>query len=262
MDNQQQLDDALKALRAGDKREARRLLGNVLRDDPDSITAWWYLSEALDDREQKVHCLRQVLRLHPDHTAAQVMLTDLERRVVKVTPPEGLVRPVFEAADRDGILFVPGEIEERPAKVEARSKFNSRPFFVLSIAIFVILAALLGAGTLLLPTILRNWPGINMPDPTPTLRLLVFDVRDCTVTARSETTLIFVNKTGVLIEVSQGQPGQESVLFELEPGEQEAVEVQPDLQVRYAASTDAPGFAGSGAIFEVSRGNSCQVPIQ
>ncbi|MBN1430755.1 MAG: hypothetical protein JXB07_20465 [Anaerolineae bacterium] len=262
MNDEQRVQEALKALYVGDKREARRLLGDVLRTDPDNITAWWYLSEALDDREQKAHCLRQVLRLHPDHTAAQVVLTDLERRSVKVTPPDGLSRPVFDANDQGGILFIPTPIEERPVKFKVSEKHSSKPLFVLGIVVFVILAALLGAGTLFLPKIVQNWPGINVPEPTPTLHPLVFDVQGCTATSQSKTTLVFMNKTDVPIAVSQGQPGQETHLFDLAPGVQETIDVQPGKQIRYAANTDAPGFTSGGATIEVPQGSSCQVPIR
>lgn len=258
----EQLDAAIKALHTGNRREARRLLGIVLRDEPENVPAWWYLAEALDDTEQKSRCLRQVLRLHPDHAEARRMLAEMERRVVKVTPPEGLVRPVFEAEDQDGRLIISDvEGSDRP-----QSLAQGRRPGILSVgcvaAAGVALGMFFAVMILVRSGILRNWPGVRDPAPEPTLWPLVFEVQDCASTGKSETTLNFINGTPVTLEILQGQPGQEDHLLTLEPGEQSSVEVEPGLQVRYAARTNASGFAGSGVIIEVPRGSTCEVPIK
>jgi hypothetical protein len=260
--SEEQLHAAIKALQSGDKREARRLLGDLLREDGDNTAAWWYLAEALDDREQKARCLRQVLRLHPDHGAARRMLADLDRRVAKVTPPEGLDRPVFEAKDQGGILFVPGQPEEVPAQTQPQNQRRGSPILMAGVVVCVILLLFAGAGALFLPPILHNWPGIQRLEPTPTLRPLVFAVQDCASTGQSATVLVFANETDVEIEILQGEPGKETSLFVLAPGEQKTIDVQPGVQLRYAAETEAPGFASQGAIIQVPKGSSCRVPIR
>lgn len=258
----EQLQIAIKALHSGDKREARRLLGIVLRIDPESVPAWWYLAEALDDPQQKSHCLRQVLRLHPDHAEALRMLGEIERRVVKVTPPDGLARPVFEAEDQNGRLIIPGLDEDDLPQVEPRGGQSSTLSFALVVAASVTLVMLLGAIILFRSGVLRNWPGVREPEPSATLRPLVFDVQDCTSTGQPETTLEFINNTEVTLDILQGQPGQETDLLTLEPGGRGVVEVEPGLQLRYTARTDAPGYTGGGAIIEVPRGSTCEVPIR
>jgi hypothetical protein len=258
----EQLHAAIKALRMGDRREARRLLGIELRTDPDNIPAWWYLAEALDDPEQKSHCLRQVLRLHPDHTEARRMLGAIERKVVTVTPPEGLERPVFEAEDQDGRLIIPGSDEGDLPQAETRRGPSSTLAFALVVAASVTLIMLLGGIVLFRSGILPNWPGVRAPERAATLRPLVFDVQDCTSGGQSDTTLEFINNAEITLEVLQGQPGQETGLLMLEPGERGSVEVEPGLQLRYAARTDVPGFTGGGVIIEVPKGSTCKVPIR
>lgn len=258
----EELQAAIQALHSGDKREARRLLGIVLGIEPDNVPAWWYLAKALDDPQQKSHCLRQVLRLHPDHREARRMLGEIERRVVTVTPPEGFARPVFEAEDQDGRLIVPGSDEGYLPAAEVHSGRLSTLSFALVVAASVALIMLLAAVTLFRSGILRNWPGVREPEPSATLRLLVFEVQDCTSSGQPETTLEFINNSEVTLEVLQGQPSQETGLLTLGPGEQGSVQVEPGLQLRYAAHTDAAGVAGSGVIIEVPEGSTCQVPIR
>lgn len=258
----EQLREAIKALQSGDKREARRLLGIVLRSEPDNVPAWWYLAEALDDPEQKSHCLRQVLRLHPNHAEARRKLGEIERRSVRVTPPDGLVRPVFEAEDRGGRLIVPGADEGYLPITKGHPNRSSVVPFAVVVAASVALVMLLGAIVFFRSGILQNWPGVREPEAPATPRLLVFDVQYCTTDGQSGTTLEFINNAEVTLEVLQGQPGQEVHLLTLGPGEQASVDVEPGLQLRYAAHTDAPGYAGGGAIIEVPEGGNCQVPIE
>lgn len=256
------LDAAIKALHTGDRREARRLLGIMLRAEPENVPAWWYLAEALDDPEQKSRCLRQVLRLHPDHGEARRMLSEIERRVVKVTPPDGLARPVFEAEDQDGRLIIPGVDDDDFSQSGLHGGQPGILMFAFTVAAVVVLAVLLGITVMFRSGVLRNWPGVREPEPPPTLRALVFEVQDCTSTGGSKTTLRFFNDTEVTLEVLQGQPGQEVELLTLEPGAQGSVEVEPGLQQRYAARADAPGYTGGAAVIEVPQGSTCRVPIK
>jgi hypothetical protein len=258
----EQLQAAITALYSGDKREARRLLGILLGIEPENVPAWWYLAAALDDPQQKSHCLRQVLRLHPDHAEARRMLGEIERRVVKVTPPDGLMRPVFEAQDQDGRLIVPVTDETDLPVAEKRPGRSSLLPFALVVAASVVLIMLLGAIILFRSGILRNWPGVREPETLVPRRPLVFDVQDCVTTGQSGTALEFSNNTEVTLEVLQGQPGQEVGLLTLEPGERGSVEVEPGLQLRYAARTDASGFTSGGVVIEVPQGSTCRVPIE
>mgnify|MGYP001827781538 CR=1 FL=1 len=70
------------AARAGDKSTARRLLTQVIQDDPRSEAARLWLSSVLDTPQGRAHCLRQVLALNPRNQTAQKGLAALE-----VAPP-------------------------------------------------------------------------------------------------------------------------------------------------------------------------------
>jgi len=74
------------ALKAGDRAAARRLLGAVVRQSPDHIQAWLWLAGAVDKDEERVFCLRQVLRIHPDHPAAARAMSQLLQKQAKSQP--------------------------------------------------------------------------------------------------------------------------------------------------------------------------------
>lgn len=65
------LNQAIVALKTGDKTEARRLLGNALALDSENETAWLWLSGAVETREERIACLENVLSIDPDNEPAR-----------------------------------------------------------------------------------------------------------------------------------------------------------------------------------------------
>jgi len=64
------------AIKAGDTRTGFEILQEVLAKDPNSERAWWVMS-GLVPREQRAHCLNQVLRINPDNQFARDALITL-----------------------------------------------------------------------------------------------------------------------------------------------------------------------------------------
>lgn len=60
----------ISALRSGDRVSARGLFREAIRSDPDDATAWLWLTGALDQDEERIDCLKQVLRIDPNNQAA------------------------------------------------------------------------------------------------------------------------------------------------------------------------------------------------
>ena len=61
-----------KALKQGDKATGRRLLEQLLESNPNSETAWlWMSTTTVDDPEQEQACLRKVLEINPNNERAQ-----------------------------------------------------------------------------------------------------------------------------------------------------------------------------------------------
>jgi tetratricopeptide (TPR) repeat protein len=68
------------ALKTGDRIEAYRLLSQAVKEQPDDAYAWLWLSGAVNDDEERIACLRQVLRISPGNQAAT---RGLERLLAK-----------------------------------------------------------------------------------------------------------------------------------------------------------------------------------
>jgi hypothetical protein len=252
------LRDGIEAMQAGDRRRARRLLGQAVNEDPNNVAAWWYLAAALEDTEQRVHSLRQVLRLQPDHEEARRILSQLERRVAQVTPAEGTPRPVLDThQDTHGdLVVVPGE--EPPPARRARASDT----MVAGMAVGLALASILVTVILMWTGVIGGVPGGSGPGVEPTLRPLVFDIPACSVSDSDEAVIVFINNSPVLIEMLRGEPGEEEFVVALAPGAQSTVETPAGVPVRYYASTQAEGYTGGGARIEVPAGNACRVPIR
>jgi len=84
-----QLEQAIAAIKRGDKGTAKRLLAWVLHNEPRNEEAWLWLSYAVDDTKQKRDCLERVLNLNPHNKQAQKVLEFLgAQRTIVVPKPE------------------------------------------------------------------------------------------------------------------------------------------------------------------------------
>lgn len=264
----------MEALRNGNEREARRLFGIAVKEDPDNFIGWWYLSTILKDNDQRMHCLRQVLRLRPNHSEAKQALAQLERKTARPTPIEGVSRSVLEAqVHASGVVTatpdppIPQPSPPAPEPIPAPQPATQPPkvrsnndILTLAAVTIVALVSILATVVLVFTGNAPTFLGVNDPDFEPTLIPIQFQVPACTVTT-SAPRLIFINNTGVNVTVSEGLEGQEEVLFELTPNTQKAIEVEPEETVRYFADPSDPLLAGAGVNIQVPSGNACRVPI-
>jgi len=63
--------DAVEALRVGDKAKARDLLTGLLKTDQNNVTYWVWMSAAMDSAKERVYCLQTALKLDPENTHAK-----------------------------------------------------------------------------------------------------------------------------------------------------------------------------------------------
>jgi hypothetical protein len=110
------------AIKAGDTRTAFEILREVLAENPNSERAWWIMS-GLVPREQRAHCLNEVLRINPDNKLARETLLSLTPQPpdpatspgAKTTPARSTwfysrgSRLYVTIITDDGILFVESE---------------------------------------------------------------------------------------------------------------------------------------------------------
>lgn len=255
------LQEAVEAMKGGDRRRASRLLGQVVAGDPGNLAAWWYLAAVLEDAEQRIKCLQQVLRLRPDHAEARRLIALLERQRAQVTPAYGVARPVLEADPNTlGDLMVVRD--EAGPMAPARRRSSPRDVIVAGSAVLIALLAVMITVALVWTGAAATVLDVHGQRPEPSLRVLNIGVPDCAATGERGATLVFANNTGVVIDVFQGEAGAEVFLFTLGPDAQGSVEAEPSTATRYAVTTKATGMTGSGALIELPRGSRCRVLVQ
>src|SRR5688572_33124978 len=75
--------DAVDALRRGDKKRAKDIITGLLKEDQNNTTYWVWLSAAVDNTKERIYCLQTALKLDPENAAAKRGLRSEERRVGK-----------------------------------------------------------------------------------------------------------------------------------------------------------------------------------
>jgi hypothetical protein len=82
------LNDAIAAIRAGDKALGRQLLLEIVKYEPSNETAWLWLSACVVDIEQKKYYLSQALEINPSNQNARKALAQLQQ------PPQPSVEDI------------------------------------------------------------------------------------------------------------------------------------------------------------------------
>ena len=78
MDADEALYEGIAAVKSGDRAKARGLLSRVINERPNDVTAWLWMSGAVEIDEQRVHCIRRVLQIEPDNERALVASAQLD----------------------------------------------------------------------------------------------------------------------------------------------------------------------------------------
>jgi hypothetical protein len=88
--------DGRDALLAGEKARAQALLQMAVRDEPDNVEAWLWLSGTHSRPEEMAYCLHQVLEREPDHPQALEGLAWLAEKYPPAEPVPTMYEPSFE----------------------------------------------------------------------------------------------------------------------------------------------------------------------
>src|SRR5512137_2882958 len=91
------LDDAVNAIRAGNREEGRQILEEILETDEGNEDVWLWLSSVVESDEDREICLENVLALNPDNVVANRGLEalrsgtfnvhEIEEAVEEAAPP-------------------------------------------------------------------------------------------------------------------------------------------------------------------------------
>lgn len=97
-DQQQQLNAAMAAARAGDSAHAQTLLLDLVQANDQLEPAWWWLSQTLTDPADRQVALENVLTLNPQHAQARAALNALRPPPQPAPTPKPAPPPVTVAA--------------------------------------------------------------------------------------------------------------------------------------------------------------------
>ena len=73
------LQQAIAAIKAGDKETGQQLLAQVISADPQNEAAWVWLATVVDDPQRQRECLHKVLKMNPNNEIARRSLAELNK---------------------------------------------------------------------------------------------------------------------------------------------------------------------------------------
>ncbi len=72
------IDKAIAEAKSGNKAGAKKILVQVVKNEPSNAQAWYLLSWVVDEKEQIIYCLNKVLEIIPDNSQAKARLRKLQ----------------------------------------------------------------------------------------------------------------------------------------------------------------------------------------
>ncbi|MBN1148120.1 MAG: tetratricopeptide repeat protein [Anaerolineales bacterium] len=154
--------EAIDAIRQGQRTRARDLLTRLLRSDQSNPEYWLWLSSVVDTLKEQIYCLQTVLRLDPGNKAAKQGLV-----LLGALPPEGVATPApparrkWEVETQD--VVEPTGLRALWANPVVRITF----FIMASLMAFGLMALGVFAMTQLRPKEVAKAP-TKTPGPSPT----------------------------------------------------------------------------------------------
>ncbi len=80
------LHQGIKLAKAGEKAQAKAILGQVVRRDPKSVMGWLWLAGVVEAKDQQCYCLEQVLQLTPHNDVVRQVLGRIQSDGSDVEP--------------------------------------------------------------------------------------------------------------------------------------------------------------------------------
>ncbi len=153
------LDNGVRAARAGDKATAKKLLKQVLAEDPDNELALIWLASSVTSPAERRMYLQQVVRVNPNNTRAKQALSQLSQRR---SDQVAAVAPQFEI-DQAQRRASNSSNESEEAEGGLLSRLS--PF---EIGLIIALAMALGVGFLALSSLSDRAAAVEAFTNTPT----------------------------------------------------------------------------------------------
>lgn len=122
------LQRAIAAVRSGDKATGKRLLVQVLKEEPRNQAAWLWMSAVVETDNERRHCLERVLAINPNNETARQGLEALRQKqtrhpptqVQPKSPPSGALqtlRRLNQPITRQDAPFEPAKPSHSPEHI-------------------------------------------------------------------------------------------------------------------------------------------------
>jgi hypothetical protein len=83
-----QIQQAISEAKSGNRDAAKKILSEVIKENPKNTHAWYILSQVIEKPEQAIYCLEQVLTLRPDNLIAKQKLEALQKSQKPLKPKQ------------------------------------------------------------------------------------------------------------------------------------------------------------------------------
>ena len=185
--------DAVDALRRGDKPRAKELLTLLLKTNQNNPAYWIWLSAAVDNTKERIYCLQTAFKLDPENGTAKRGLI-----LLGALAPDETIQPFPMNRPRaweDKLLLANEKPKEKGFRVIARSPI-ARLIGVMIIGAGLLSILIFG---FVLPNQTRVVPTLtNTPGPSPTFTATPTDFG-----ATAEPTRVFIGPTPLWMLVPQ-----------------------------------------------------------
>jgi tetratricopeptide (TPR) repeat protein len=155
--------DAVNALRRGDKPRAKELLTLLLKTDQNNATYWVWLSASVDATKERIYCLQTALNLDPENSIAKRGLI-----LLGALSPDDTIQPFPMNRPRaweEKLLLAHEKPKERGLRVALKSPATR----LIGLTVIGIgLCAVIYFGVILPRRGLINTAPTNTPGPSPT----------------------------------------------------------------------------------------------
>lgn len=114
------LQQGITAYKAGKPDEARKIFITAIKQSPNNEHAWGWMYQVSNNDQERIHCLKQILRINPKSEKANQLLNQL------LTPPLTPISPLSIQVNSPEIM---AKKSSKPV-VETKSKGNKQGIFV------------------------------------------------------------------------------------------------------------------------------------
>jgi len=164
MDTNQLIQQSIEQGKIGNKTEARRILAQVVQQEPKNARAWYLLSQVVEKQDQAVYCLNKVLEIDPQNQQAAERL----RQNKMTTSPQAEEAQVPAAP-------TPPPVQPSTA-VKPKRKTQWWVYVLLILAVPILACMCFGMFSAAISDITGNDPSDNVVNPLKLTHEVVYRV--------------------------------------------------------------------------------------